>query len=89
MPLVTGGEDFVERESRHGFAKLFEFREGFCDFFPPPFGLWDEPCDRAAMPRDDDGLPAFDVIEELRQMRLGLGGLNFTHESVFHIDWST
>src|SRR4051794_24820541 len=55
-----------------------------------PFLIGDETGYRPAVTGDDDCLAPLDVVQELGQVSLGLGSLNFAHSwlSTGRIDWS-
>jgi hypothetical protein len=48
------------------------------DFVSAAIGLRHEPRDGAPVARDDHRLPPLDLVEQLRQLRLGLGRLDFS-----------
>ena len=62
------------------------------DFLLPKVRLGHDPGDGPPMTRDNDGLPALDIVEQLGEMRFGVRSLNFAHAAslflVGQFDWS-
>ncbi len=86
MTFVAGGKYFIDRETWHRFPEGVDSSHRFGRFRPSLIRLGHDPGYSTTMSGDDDSLAPFHGIKELRQVRLGLGGLNFAHGGTFN--WS-
>jgi hypothetical protein len=79
MPLVTGGQNLFQRQARHRFAEFLKFRHRFLSLHLPAVYFRHDARDGPAVPGDKDGFALLNFAQETRQVRLGVGCLNFAH----------
>ena len=81
MALVTERQDFFNRHRAMLFSDFLPYCldgvDGVTDFLLPALSLRDQPGDTPAVAGDYDGGATLDLIEQLRQMGLGLRSLHF------------
>jgi hypothetical protein len=78
-PLVSRGEQLLNGDLAVSLPKGADAGYGFIHFFLAPIYFRYDPGDGAAVPGDDERLTPLHVVEQLRQMGFGFGGLNLTH----------
>jgi hypothetical protein len=78
-PLLSRGEQLLDRDPAVSLPKSADARYCFLDFFLSPVDLGYNPGDGAAMARDHQRFAPLYVIEQLRQMGFGFGSLDFSH----------
>jgi hypothetical protein len=91
MAFVTRSQNVRDRDARHSFAKHRDLRHSALDFVSALLRLRHKTRDGTAMAGDDNGFASLDLAQELGQVSLCIGGLNFTHRkplSVGQFDWS-
>lgn len=69
-----------------GAAAQRDAGDGLVHFFLATVPLGHEPGDRTTVAGDDQCLSALDIIQQLGEVSLGLGCLDFTHGGTFN--WS-
>ena len=89
MTCVTPSENFFDGDRARCFAKLLYIFERLIDLLLPPMHLGDDAGDRPAMPGDDDGLAALDLVEQLGKVGLCFGRLNFARHAALRLVKST
>ncbi len=90
MTCVTPSENFFDGHRACCFAKLLYIFDRLIDLLLPLICLGDDASDYPAMPGDDDGLAALDLVEQLGKVGLCFGRLNFARHAAFpigRIDW--
>ena len=92
MALVPRRQQFLPRDLSGTLAQRLDAFDRLVNFLLPKVRLGHDPGDGPPMTRDNDGLPALDIIEQLGEMRFGVRSLNFAHAvSLFLVgqsDWS-
>jgi hypothetical protein len=63
--LITGGEDFFQGDFAGPFPEFPDTGNRFVDLFLPATRLRHNPSDGTAMPRNNEGLTALNIIKEL------------------------
>ena len=86
MTCVTPSENFFEGDRVRCFAKLLYIFDRLIDLLLPLMRLGYDARDRPAMPGDDDGLAPLDLVEQLGEVGLCFGRLNFARHA--GSDWS-
>jgi hypothetical protein len=87
-PLVPSGEKFVYGDFSRALPKAFDALDRTVDFATALIALGYEARDGTAVAGDNQSLSTLHVIEQLGEMHLGFGGLNFTHDQLPLFDWS-
>src|SRR5258708_2309159 len=77
--LIARRQELSHRNSLGPFSDLQDSCNSFVDLALPLVRFGHNPGDRAAVPSDDQSFAPLDLVEELRQMSLGLGSLNLAH----------
>jgi len=91
MTLVPCEQKLIERHCLCAAADGLNAFNGAIDFLSAARSFRNKTRNGAAVARNDDGHTALDFVEELRQVRLGIGGLNFPHDGIYSVgrsDWS-
>jgi hypothetical protein len=78
-PVVARGKQLLDRDLAVSLPKSVDVRYRLIDFLLSPINLGHDPGNGAAVPSDNERFTTLDVIEQLRQMSLGFGSLNFSH----------
>jgi hypothetical protein len=89
MTCVTPSENFFDGDRACCFAKLLYIFDCLVDLLLPLICLGDDASDHTAMPGNDDGLAALDLVEQLGKVGLCFGRLNFARHAAFRLVEST
>jgi hypothetical protein len=79
MALVTSGEQFLDRDRLGVTAQTPDPGDRLVDLGLPARDFGYQSGNGPAMAGDHHCLAALNIIEQLRQMGLGIGGLDFAH----------
>ena len=82
VSLMFRRQELVDGDFSDALPQCLYARDCSVDFGLLQMRFRHDPGDCATMSRDDYGLPALDVIEELGEVNLGLRGLNFAHVGI-------
>src|SRR5262250_1195875 len=74
---------FLDSDLAGSLSKLADARQSSVYFFLTAVYLRDDPSDSTAMSRNDQGLSALHIVEQLSQAGFRIGSLNFAHTPSF------